>query len=372
MYVKDPAADSDVSKMINMCFVGHTFKILFCFIEQQGEQRPKLPQKREPSILGLHRIYVQTQQEKRVHFTVGGHAYLLPRTSVVIRCPVQHFQKALIRWEKEGRALPSSLRVAVTKSGSLKIHSLEAGDIGVYRCVAGPVAETFVLKLIGNRSRLLEMGMEADRPGGHLEEKWNQTNMIWQVGNRKNKFYLDDGQSQERAFLQVLSRYLSSSTAPGRPMQDKVLQGAHSLEPEQFEELVRSLGRLVRKGDVTEGQVSQLVPEPRAELGEDGAMNTKASDKNTTEGASEGSIGRREKPVIIRQKQQLQVTFEKTVNISVGGRVFLTNTTQRVFLSCVARGLPKPAVFWIKDGGPVQPSERYKKQPPFHFVNIIS
>uniref|UniRef100_A0A3B3QZ72 Ig-like domain-containing protein n=1 Tax=Paramormyrops kingsleyae TaxID=1676925 RepID=A0A3B3QZ72_9TELE len=270
-------------------------------------------------------------------------------TSVVIRCPVLHFQKALIRWEKDGRALPSSLRVAVTKSGSLKIHSLEAGDIGVYRCVAGPVAETFVLKLIGNRNRLLEMGMEADRPGGHLEEKWNQTNMMWQVGNRKNKFYLDDGQSQERAFLQVLSRYLSSLTAPGRPVQDKILQGAHSLEPKQFEELVRSLGRLVGKGDVTEG--------PRAELGEDGTT-TKASDKNSTEGAGEGSTGRREKPVIIRQKQQLQVTFEKTVNISVGGSVFLTNATQTVFLSCVARGVPKAAVFWIKDGGPVQPSER--------------
>ncbi|XP_072574018.1 ADAMTS-like protein 3 isoform X1 [Paramormyrops kingsleyae] len=325
-----------------------TCRVSAC-VEQQGEQRPKLSQKRDPSILGLHRIYIQTQQEKRVHFTVGGRAYLLPRTSVVIRCPVLHFQKALIRWEKDGRALPSSLRVAVTKSGSLKIHSLEAGDIGVYRCVAGPVAETFVLKLIGNRNRLLEMGMEADRPGGHLEEKWNQTNMMWQVGNRKNKFYLDDGQSQERAFLQVLSRYLSSLTAPGRPVQDKILQGAHSLEPKQFEELVRSLGRLVGKGDVTEG--------PRAELGEDGTT-TKASDKNSTEGAGEGSTGRREKPVIIRQKQQLQVTFEKTVNISVGGSVFLTNATQTVFLSCVARGVPKAAVFWIKDGGPVQPSER--------------
>ncbi|XP_048886906.1 ADAMTS-like protein 3 isoform X2 [Brienomyrus brachyistius] len=341
-----------------------TCRVSTC-VGQQGEQKPKPSQKRDPYILALHRIYIQTQQEKRVHFTVGGRAYLLPRTSVVIRCPVRHFQKALIRWEKDGRALPSSLRVAVTKSGSLKIHSLEAGDIGVYRCVAGPAVETFVLKLIGNRNRLLETGVEADPQGEQLEEKWNQTNMKWQVGNRKNEFYLDDDHSQERTFLQVLGRSLSSSTASGRPVQDKVLQGAYSLEPEQFEELVRSLGQLVGHGDVTEGQVSQLVrelapqkPRPRFELGEDGTTNTKASGKNSTEGASEGSTGRREKPVIVRQKQQLEVTFEKTVNISVGGSMFLTNTTQSVSLSCAVQGEPKPSVFWIKDGAPVQPSER--------------
>ncbi|KAJ8398300.1 hypothetical protein AAFF_G00428700 [Aldrovandia affinis] len=121
--------------------------------KHKKEHKPKPPQ-----ILSLQRVYIQTRQEKRVHLTIGGRAYLLPKTSVVVRCPVRRFPKPSLRWEKDGRALPgpASKRLGVTKSGSLKIHGLQASDIGVYRCVAGPVADTFVLKLIGNDNRLIE------------------------------------------------------------------------------------------------------------------------------------------------------------------------------------------------------------------------
>uniref|UniRef100_A0A3P8ZCQ7 ADAMTS-like 3 n=1 Tax=Esox lucius TaxID=8010 RepID=A0A3P8ZCQ7_ESOLU len=118
------------------------------------------PVKRCPLILGLRRIYIQTRQEKRLHLTVGGRAYLLPKTSLVIKCPVRHFQKASIRWEKDGRPLPSSKRMGLTKSGSLKVHSLGAGDSGVYVCIAGPAFDTFTLKLIGSDSRLIDRPVE--------------------------------------------------------------------------------------------------------------------------------------------------------------------------------------------------------------------
>uniref|UniRef100_A0A674EQY4 ADAMTS like 3 n=1 Tax=Salmo trutta TaxID=8032 RepID=A0A674EQY4_SALTR len=107
-----------------------------------------------------HRIYIQTRQEKRLHLTVGGRAYLLPKTSLIIKCPVRRFQKAYIRWEKDGRPLPSCKRLGVTKSGSLKIHSLGVVDSGVYVCIAGPASDTFTLKLIGSDSRLIDRPVE--------------------------------------------------------------------------------------------------------------------------------------------------------------------------------------------------------------------
>uniref|UniRef100_A0A673Z7D6 ADAMTS like 3 n=1 Tax=Salmo trutta TaxID=8032 RepID=A0A673Z7D6_SALTR len=120
----------------------------------------KEPVKRCPLILGLSRIYIQTRQEKRLHLTVGGRAYLLPKTSLIIKCPVRRFQKAYIRWEKDGRPLPSCKRLGVTKSGSLKIHSLGVVDSGVYVCIAGPASDTFTLKLIGSDSRLIDRPVE--------------------------------------------------------------------------------------------------------------------------------------------------------------------------------------------------------------------
>lgn len=111
-----------------------------------------------PALISTHNIYIQTRKERRLHLTVGGHAYLLPNTSVVIKCPVRRFPKAYIRWLKDGSALPSSQRLGVTKSGSLKIQFLEPEDTGVYKCVAGPASDIFTLQLIGGD------GSSAGRP----------------------------------------------------------------------------------------------------------------------------------------------------------------------------------------------------------------
>ncbi|XP_069415068.1 ADAMTS-like protein 3 isoform X3 [Ovis canadensis] len=82
-----------------------------------------------PQILGVQRVYIQTREEKRINLTIGSRAYLLPNTSVIIKCPVRRFQKSRIQWEKDGHCLQNSKRLGFTKSGSLKIHSLAALDI---------------------------------------------------------------------------------------------------------------------------------------------------------------------------------------------------------------------------------------------------
>lgn len=122
-----------------------------------------------PVLMGTHRIYIQTHKEKRLHLTIGGHAYLLPNTSLVIKCPVRRFPKAYIRWFKDGQLLLSSKRLVISKSGSLKVHFLGAEDIGVYKCVAGPASDIFTLQLIGSDSRSTGKTSTIS-PGTHLEE----------------------------------------------------------------------------------------------------------------------------------------------------------------------------------------------------------
>uniref|UniRef100_A0A7N6FC88 ADAMTS-like 3 n=1 Tax=Anabas testudineus TaxID=64144 RepID=A0A7N6FC88_ANATE len=109
--------------------------------------------KRCPLLMGEHHIYIQTRKQKRLYLTIGGHAYLLPNTSLVIKCPVRSFPKDNIRWFKDRHSLPSSKHQDITKSGSLKIRFLREEDTGVYKCVAGPASDIFTLQLIGSDSR---------------------------------------------------------------------------------------------------------------------------------------------------------------------------------------------------------------------------
>uniref|UniRef100_W5N5E8 ADAMTS like 3 n=1 Tax=Lepisosteus oculatus TaxID=7918 RepID=W5N5E8_LEPOC len=366
--------------------------------KHKKEMKPKPAQKRGPQILGLHRVYIQTRQEKRIHFTIGGRAYLLPKTSVVIRCPVRRFLKTLIRWEKDGHALSNGKRLGVTKSGSLKIHSLEAGDIGVYRCIAGVAKETFVLKLIGNDNRLIEppnrgtvkmehngASVKADQnEASRLEEKWNRMTKVWQSWSEKNEFYLDDSQAQERAFLQVLGNYLTHSEGsyhplmlPDQRLEEAILQGAYSLDPGQFEELVRNISELAKNGEVTDDLASQLIYKFMAEVSrpqsstekwkgpvEENTSKTKLVDKtpNSSERVhdkdTDSQLIKQKKPNIIRQKQNPLMTFQKTINISIGRAAFLTNSTQSVYMLCSALGIPEPKISWTKDGAPLHFSER--------------
>ncbi|OCU00941.1 hypothetical protein XELAEV_18006720mg [Xenopus laevis] len=117
--------------------------------------RPKHGQKHSPQITGLKKLYIQTKRQKKLQFVVGGYAYLLPKTSLVLRCPVRRFRKPQIIWEKDGKHLISSEHVTVAPHGYIKIHHLRPSDTGVYTCMAGPSQEHFIIKLIGDSNKII-------------------------------------------------------------------------------------------------------------------------------------------------------------------------------------------------------------------------
>ncbi|GLD66982.1 ADAMTS-like protein 3 isoform X1, partial [Lates japonicus] len=227
-----------------------------------------------PKLMGKHNIYIQTRKERRLRLTIGGHAYLLPNTSLVLKCPVRKFPKAYIQWLKDGHSIPNSKHLGVTKSGSLKIHFVGAEDTGVYKCVAGPASDIFTLQLIGSDSR-----STGKLPTTSPDSNW----------------------------LSCHHHY--SNLEPG-------------------------LWNQITEGGV---EAKDRLPNWSEHSSLDIVVNI---------------------PVIIRHQQTPPLSFQRSINVSIGHSALLTNATQSLTILCPAEGFPPPKISWTKDGALLQHTER--------------
>ncbi|KAE8296917.1 ADAMTS-like protein 3 [Larimichthys crocea] len=283
-----------------------------------------------PVLMGIHHIYIQNRKEKRLHLTIGGHAYLLPNTSLVIKCPVRKFPKAFIRWLKDGHVLSSSRRLAITKSGSLKIHFLGTEDIGVYKCVAGPASDIFTLQLIGSDSR------SNSRPSTvSPSTKWEE---MLPSCHRHNS-HLE---------LELIRPWVSVSLLPPGAQEA-------SLHPRVEERLI-NITLQADRGEIEQEQASQLISSLLTHMSAaqlwtrtaEGRGQAKDKLPNWSERRSFETAGNR--PVIIRQQQTILLAFQRNINISVGNSALVTNATRSLTILCPAEGFPPPKIRWTKDG----------------------
>ncbi|XP_055411906.1 ADAMTS-like protein 3 isoform X4 [Bubalus kerabau] len=365
-----------------------------CQMPVCGKMKPEMKARvRElgPQILGVQRVYIQTREEKRINLTVGSRAYLLPNTSVIIKCPVRRFQKSRIQWEKDGRCLQNSKRLGFTKSGSLKIHSLAALDIGEYRCIAGPAQETVVLKLIGTDNRLIAPpalgGHTREYPGmdnneaNNLGATWHKMRLMW---NNKNELYLHNGQINNQSLLRALLGHCSPSAEnanswefENKQFEAAVKQGAYSMETAQFDELIRNMSQLMETGEISDDLASQVIYQLVAELtkaqpahahwrgipgeappmaqlsGETGSVPQSSNSKNS------GKLTFKPKgPVLLRQSQPTLISFNKTVNSRIGNTIYITRRTEVINILCELVSPSEATYTWTKDGALLQPSEK--------------
>ncbi|EFB22032.1 hypothetical protein PANDA_015887, partial [Ailuropoda melanoleuca] len=365
-----------------------------CQMSACSEMKPEMktkPGEQGPQILAVQRVYIQTREEKRVNLTVGSRAYLLPNTSVIIKCPVRRFQKSLIQWEKDGHCLQNSKRLGITKSGSLKIHSLAAPDIGTYRCVAGSAQENVVLKLIGTDNRLIappalrehlwESPGVDHKEANSLGATWQKMRQLW--GN-KNELYPEDGQIDKQPFLRALLGPCRNSAGntnswefKNKQFEAAVKHGAYSMDTAQFDELIRNMSQLMETGEVSDDLASQViyqlvaelakvqpahapwraVPEgvpPAAQLrGETGRMPQSPDMENS------GKLTFKPKgPVLMRQSQPTSISFNKTINSRIGNTVYITKRTEVINILCELVTPSQATYAWTKDGASLQPSEK--------------
>ncbi|KAG7473028.1 ADAMTS 3 [Solea senegalensis] len=288
--------------------------------------------KRCPLLSGKHQIYIQTQKEKRFHLTIGGHAYLLPNTSLVIKCPVRRFPKSYIRWLKDERPIPSSKHMGIAKSGSLKIHYLTAEDIGVYKCVAGPASDIFTLQLIGSNSR--STGRQSTISPS---PSWNE---MMPSCHTHNSFLIGVGVSllppgaQDASLQPRLKEKLINITMQA---------DGGEIEQEEASELIASL--------LTHMSAAQLWTRTT-----EGRVQAKDSLPNWSEHSALDKAAN--SPRIIRQQQKLTPAFQKNINVSVGHSALLTNATRSLIIRCPAEGFPPPKISWSKDGVLLQRTDR--------------
>uniref|UniRef100_A0A7N6ANN5 ADAMTS-like 3 n=1 Tax=Anabas testudineus TaxID=64144 RepID=A0A7N6ANN5_ANATE len=255
--------------------------------------------KRCPLLMGEHHIYIQTRKQKRLYLTIGGHAYLLPNTSLVIKCPVRSFPKDNIRWFKDRHSLPSSKHQDITKSGSLKIRFLREEDTGVYKCVAGPASDIFTLQLIGSDSRPSGTRLSTPSPNPSWED----------IMPSCHKHYSN--------------LHLVCWVKPTFPPHNRITTA-----------IITTL--LVSIFNLLFLVLSLYLVCPTDEL------------SNWSERSS-GELFV-SKPVITRRQKTPPLTFQKNINISIGHSALLTNATRSVTILCPAEGFPPPKISWSKDG----------------------
>lgn len=136
-----------------------------------------------PIINSDNATYIQLRPMKKVKLLVGGRAILLPRTSIVIKCPVKHFHKKLLFWKKSNKLVPLAGRVKVLLNGALKIRkSKENKDAGLFTCYAG--------SLSANINITFQSLMDAEARSADLRKYLHNTNEI-NYGNISNGVQAD-------------------------------------------------------------------------------------------------------------------------------------------------------------------------------------
>ncbi|KAG9345511.1 hypothetical protein JZ751_008655 [Albula glossodonta] len=339
-----------------------------------------------PSILAQRKVYIQWRKEKKLQFIMGGYAYLLPRTSVFIRCPVRRFRKGQIQWLKDGKPLLSQPHLVVTPLGYVKIQHLRASDAGVYTCAAGPARENFVLKVIGSKRKLAV-------PDGSLwltngDGKPSPEALSLQDRAQALQFSFSQYDSIVQRLLELKG---SAREGPdSRELLDSAEKNVSTLEEDgigeapvpltlvtetwRLDEVIRNLSLQPGEGKTPHGDqiLAQLLVELTKNHGESNESTLHHPSRPTTESSSHGSVAHKPKasqdasrpggstgqqkehsraPAIIQKTTSRDKERPPSEVVAYVGRpVLLPKQASSVELKCEAVGSPEPVITWSKDG----------------------
>ncbi|XP_008562189.1 PREDICTED: ADAMTS-like protein 1, partial [Galeopterus variegatus] len=372
--------------------------------------RPGRPSpKASPHIAAARKVYVQTRRQRRLHFVVGGFAYLLPKTAVVLRCPTRRVRKPLITWEKDGQHLVSSAHVTVAPLGYLKIHRLQPSDAGIYTCSAGPAREQFVIKLIGANSKLVARPLSLHGDDEALPGRKASPKEALQTHKHHNGISANGSKAEKRGLAadpgsrydDIVARLLEQGGWPGellasREVQDSTERNTSSeedanaeqallhlpftmvTEQKRLDDILRNLSQQPEELRDLYGKhlVAQLAQEIFRSHMEHRDMFLKPSEQRgppvaipphkhvsgfssslrASSSAEAGGGPRRphRKPTILRKISAAQQLSASEVVTHLGQTVALASGTLSVLLHCEAIGNPRPTISWARNGEEVQ------------------
>lgn len=295
-----------------------------------------------------------------MQLVVGSYAYLLPWTTVVLRCPTRHFRKGHIRWLKEGKPLFSLPNLSITSLGYVKIQQVRASDAGIYTCVAGQAREHFVLQIIGNKHKLSvpeswlleqqKVGRSDVTSARELPISLNQYNTIVERLLELKGFVQDekyiadkpDSGEKNRSTLEE-ERADSELSVPVVLVADtkRLDEIAHNLGGQQGERLI---AELLAELTVTQDETNEstLHPPESSESSTQSPIFYKPNMKVHT--------SRARNPVIIQRSKKVVVTPQSEMIVYVGMPVLLQKPVASLVLKCESLGSPEPSLTWTKNG----------------------
>lgn len=320
--------------------------------------------KPDPAILTQRKIYIQWRKGPKLHFVVGGYAYLLPWTSIVLSCPTRHFHKGHVRWLKDGKPLLLLPHVSISHMGYIKIQQIRTSDAGMYTCVAGQAQEDFVLKLLGSKKTKASVP-EAD---------------VWATDGGKNSAKTYQMSSKEKEIL-TFNRYdvvvqhllnlkgLSLETYVSKELLDEDAvfdpQSPQVLvaDMEKLDDITRNLSGSPQDTQKEE-LITQLLEELTKKTGENNDSTLEAHEEQeftTPEYNSRGNDlrlasqstrqwkGPLRRPLIAQKFSKVYKSPHEIVT-STGSFVMVPRQAMRVELKCEVQGNPKPVIIWTKEG----------------------
>lgn len=311
--------------------------------------------KSDGTILAQKKVYVQWRKAKRLHLVIGGHAYLLPWTTLLLRCPTRHFRKGHVQWLKDGKPLANVPHVSVSALGQVRVQQVRPSDGGVYTCVAGSAHEHFVLQVLGSKKkpgaperRQQKAGQSDGTSGGEFCSSLNRYDAVVEQllelkrslredaatpGVRNNPE--DEGPERSGLFLLAADAYrldqLLSDGGLGGPRAPQLL------------------ARLFHQLSATQegANESTLHPPDGAESSTLAPFLSKPRIKAQTS----------KSPVIIQRRPKVQPPSADMV-VAVGAPVLLQRPPSSLELSCEVLGSPEPSVTWTRNGKKLQQNSR--------------
>ncbi|KAK6493207.1 ADAMTS-like protein 1 [Huso huso] len=370
-----------------------------------------LGQKLAPHIITLRKVYMQFRKERKLQFVMGGYAYLKPKTSIVLRCPVRRFRKSLINWEKDGMPLTSLPHLTVTPYGYIKIHHLKPSDIGTYTCVAGPMRESFIVKLIGGNHKLIAPPSAA-KIKKSKDKPWlisNGRTITESLGNDKTWVFWDHFSQYDNIVLRLLEmKGLARESPDSWELQESSERNIsfseedHSLEAtapltmvaeqRRLDEIIKNLSAQPEelRGNYADRLLTQLLAEvtkSQAESNESTMRHHEKDDSTSLESlihksnpgtpitphrdlsSSSESMGHprqhlRAPSIVTKTHAHLkQHLSSPEVVVHVGHTVLLRSWINLLVVKCEAVGNPEPTISWSKNGEQLKASSRVGMLP---------
>ncbi|KAE8279026.1 ADAMTS-like protein 1 [Larimichthys crocea] len=293
--------------------------------------------KPDPTILAQRKVYIQWRKGKKLHLVVGGYAYLLPWTTVVLRCPNS----------------PLSQRPNSVVEG---------------RKALGPAQEHFVLQIIGSKQKLSVPESWLFTDG---QQKVGQPNVA-STGERFQELPISLNQ-YDNIVEHLLE--LKGSLQDGKDIFDKPHsseKNRSTLEDESSElssllvliadihrldEITHNLSQGLR-GPWREQLITQLLSELSVTQGEtnESTLHPPESAESSTQGPLlykpniKAHTSRPRSPVIIQRARKVGAVPSSDMIVHMGVPILLQKPIASLELRCEALGNPIPSLTWTKNG----------------------